>query len=303
MNKAPDIFKLPSALQCIDLGKWGISNHKVYVKRDDLIHHQVAGNKWRKLKHNINYFLAGSYKGIVTLGGAHSNHILAAAFLGDFYNIPLTLLIRGEQPTHLSPTLKKCKELGAALLFFSRKEYSSMVENSTKLKERWPNSLIIPEGGANQMGILGCEDIVDEIDVDYDEIYCDVGTGATLAGISNKLVSHQLVKGVVVLKGAEYLHDQVLELKANNQKENFSLLHDYHFGGYAKNNSLLLKFMRDFYENTGIKTDPIYSGKMFYGLIDQLKKQTIPKTIVALHSGGVQGNVGFEQRYKLKIFA
>ena len=82
MSKAPDIFKLPSALQCIDLGKWGISNHKVYVKRDDLIHHQVAGNKWRKLKHNINYFLAGSYKGIVTLGGAHSNHILAAAFLG-----------------------------------------------------------------------------------------------------------------------------------------------------------------------------------------------------------------------------
>ena len=297
------LFQLPTQLEAIDLGAFGISNKQVFVKRDDLIHPIVSGNKWRKLKYNIQEYFTGNYVGIVSFGGAHSNHIIALSYLANFYNIPTIIIIRGEQPKKASPTLKKCKNLGVELNYVSRENYKILLSNIELINKQYLNYFVIPEGGANNFGIRGCEDIVDEINMDFDEIYCDVGTGATLAGLANKLKNHQIVNGVVVLKGAEYLKNEINKFLNNTVKSKYyNLLHNYHFDGYAKNNKELIIFMRKFYDLTGIRTDPIYSAKMFYGMIEQLKLQKNEKTIIALHSGGLQGIEGFEERYKLKIY-
>ena len=298
-----NLFQLPTQLDPIDLRAFGISNKQVFVKRDDLIHPIVSGNKWRKLKYNIQEYFEGNYVGVVTFGGAHSNHIMAMSYLANFYDIPTTIIIRGEQPKKLSPTLKKCKDLGAKLNYVSREAYRVLIDNTNLSKNQYVNYFVIPEGGANSFGIKGCKDIVEEINVDFDEIYCDVGTGATLAGLVTELNKQQFVNGVVVLKGAEYLANEINKFFPNSVKsKSYKLLHKYHFGGYAKNNNELIVFMRKFYEFTGIKTDPIYSAKMFYGMIEELKLQENEKTIIALHSGGLQGIEGFEERYKLKIY-
>ena len=298
-----NLFQLPSQLQPIDLGAFGIFNKQVFIKRDDLIHPIVSGNKWRKLKYNIQEYFAGNYTGIVTFGGAHSNHIIATSYLANFCGIPTIIIIRGEEPKKLSPTLKKCKNLGVQLNYVTREAYKSLINNAELIDEQYLNYFVIPEGGANVFGIKGCEDIVEEINIDFDELYCDVGTGATLVGIARKLKTHQSVRGVVVLKGAEYLNNLISNLASKKTYTNkIKLFHNYHFGGYAKNNKELVLFMRKFYDATGIKTDPIYSAKMFYGMVDQLKLNNNEKTIIALHSGGLQGIEGFEERYKLKIY-
>jgi 1-aminocyclopropane-1-carboxylate deaminase len=298
-----NLFKLPSLLEPIDLSSFGVINKHVFVKRDDLIHPVVSGNKWRKLKCNVKEYFAGNYVGIVTFGGAHSNHILAMSYLAKFYGIPTIIFVRGEKPKMLNPTLKKCYELGVELTFISRETYKRVTTNEDSIKNKYLDYFIISEGGANSFGIKGCKDVVKEIDLDFDEIFCDVGTGATIAGIASELNSYQKVKGVVVLKGAEYLESEINNFLLNfKHRSTYELLHNYHFGGYARNNKELIAFMRKFYEITGIKTDPIYSGKMFYGLIEQLKNENDEKTIIALHSGGLQGIEGFEQRYNLKIY-
>lgn len=311
MNKNLEtIFTLPSPIQPLDLSYFGIENNKVFIKRDDLIHKVISGNKWRKLKLNIAEFLKSDKKGILTFGGAYSNHILAIAYVANKLNIPSVAIVRGEKPKIFSSTLKKCKLYNMKFIFVSRNDYKNkdkildkVLLNNSKLSSFY----IIPEGGANKLGILGCTEIVKEIDLTYnfDEIYCDVGTGATLAGLTLGIKPKQKIIGINVLKGAEYLEKDIqnmicsVNIKCDNK---FYLLNNYHFGGYAKNNAELIHFMRDFYKHTGIKTDPIYSGKMFYALVSELKKGSDNKNILAIHSGGLQGIEGFEKRYKLKIF-
>ncbi len=303
-----DLFKIPSNLEPVSLKEFGIYSPKVWVKRDDLIHDVISGNKWRKLKYNLQDFIRSNKKGILTFGGAHSNHIDAVAFIAEALKIPIIIIIRGEKPNELSPTLKRCMKMGVELHFFQRKEYKDRSKNQSWIKDRFPDYYIIPEGGANANGIKGCKEIVAEINVDFDEIYCDVGTGATCAGISKALKKHQGVNGIVVLKGAEYLKKEIYQFlkinKASASKNKVQLFHDYHMGGYGKKNKELISFMRKFYEITGIKTDPIYSGKMFYGLVKELQKGNSDKEkkIIALHSGGLQGVEGYENRYGLKIY-
>ena len=302
-NNLNNIFSLPSKLELLDLSYWGVNNHTVYVKRDDQIHNVVSGNKWRKLKYNLQHYFSESYNGIVTFGGAYSNHILATSFVADKCSIPLSLIIRGDRPKVLSSTLKVCKKLGANLHFVSREDYRNKEQQRSFFNEQYSNFFLIPEGGANRFGREGCRDIVNELTIDFDQLYCDVGTGSTMVGIHEQLNSNQQVNGVVVLKGAEYLDKEIGSLiNENKSSGEFRLLHDYHFGGYAKNNKLLIEFMRTFYEITGIKTDPIYSAKLFYGMIQDLKQQKKSDVVVALHSGGLQGIEGFEKRYNLKIY-
>ena len=301
-NNPNSLFFLPSPIEQLDLSHWGISN-RVYVKRDDLIHDVVSGNKWRKLKDNIAHYFSNCYSGIVTFGGAHSNHILASSYVAEKYRIPLNLIIRGERPKELSPTLKTCVTLGAKLHFLSREQYKKDKSNKLFFLEKFPNNFIIPEGGANRYGISGCEAIVQEINIDFDEIYCDVGTGTTLVGIHRKLKKNQCVRGVVVLKGATYLNKEINRLAQSNPSNgSIQLLHNYHFGGYAKYSEPIIEFMRAFYKQTGIKTDPIYSAKLFYALISELKHQTNKNVVVVVHSGGLQGLEGFEKRYGVKVY-
>ena len=296
-----------SPLQKLDLSYYGIKN-QVYVKRDDLIHPIISGNKWRKLKYNLKYFNSISKKGIVSIGGAYSSHILALSYICKVHSIKCVLLVRGEQTSPLNDILKKCQSYGAIVEYINRNNYKNQKWVKNFCKEKYNDFFFIPEGGANFYGIKGCQKIVNEIENDFDYIFCDVGTGATFSGIVSSLNKSQTCFGIVVLKGANKIGENISKkFKAELKKpfsKNWILNHDYHLGGYAKYNKELILFMREFYKLTGLMTDPIYSGKMFFGLVDQLKKneKLEHKKIIALHSGGLSGIEGFEKRYKLKIF-
>ena len=296
-----------SPLQKLDLSYYGIKN-QVYVKRDDLIHPIISGNKWRKLKYNLKYFNSISKKGIVTMGGAYSSHILALSYICKVNSIKCVLLVRGEQAKPLNDILTKCHSYGATIKYIDRNDYKDSKWIKKFCATNFKDFFFIPEGGSNLQGIKGCQKIVNEIQYDFDYIFCEVGTGATFSGIVSSLNKSQSCFGIVVLKGATKIGENIsekfeLEFKKPLSK-NWILSHDYHLGGYAKYNRELIMFMREFHQITGLITDPIYSGKMFYGLVDQLKNNNKLKNkkIIALHSGGIAGIPGFEKRYKLKIF-
>jgi 1-aminocyclopropane-1-carboxylate deaminase len=296
-----------SPLQELDLSSYGIENN-VYIKRDDLIHDIISGNKWRKLKYNLKHYYSINKKGIISMGGAYSSHILALSFLCNEYKIPCILLIRGEETNPLNDILQKCLSYNARIKYVNRENYKTHSWIAKLVSNSFSEYFFIPEGGANYCGIYGCQKITHEIKIPFDYIFCEVGTGATFSGIVSSLKQSQNCFGTVVLKGARNIEEEISEtyksLTEHPLPNQFIMSHDYHFGGYAKNNSSLIKFMRQFYKNTGIKTDPIYSGKLFYSLVDQLKTNKLfqNKTIVALHSGGISGIKGFEKRYNLKIF-
>ena len=301
------MFDLPSPIEKLDLSSFGVKQ-KVYIKRDDLIHPIVSGNKWRKLNYNFRFYYDNNYSGIISMGGAFSSHIQSLSFICFQKNIPCVILIRGQKPKILNDILKQCENNNAKLIYLSRNDYSNNMAVQEIKTKNWPNHYFIPEGGANRHGIEGCQEIINEINIDYDEIFCEVGTGATLAGLASYCNKNVKVCGVVVLKGAEKINDQIeknyFNLFNKSLNNNIQYLNQYHFGGYAKHSMELVNFIRKFYKETGIKTDPIYSGKLFFALIDQLKNDDDEnKTIIALHSGGLSGIPGYENRYKLKLFS
>ena len=297
-----------SPLQELDLSHYGINN-KVYVKRDDLIHPIISGNKWRKLKYNLLHFKKLKKKGIISKGGAYSTHILALSYLCQEHSIPCVILVRGEKTYPLNDVLSKCVSYNASIKYLSREHYVDNSRIKNLISNNYNDYFFIPEGGANYHGIYGCQKITEEIKIPFDYIFCEVGTGATFSGIVSSLNKDQKCFGTVILKGAEKININIsnffnIQMKKELNKQ-FILSHNYHFGGYAKNNIELIEFIKEFYQITGIKTDPIYSGKLFYSLIDQLRtnKKFKNKIIIALHSGGILGIKGFEKRYNIKIFS
>ena len=300
---------IPSPLESINYPLFTEKQINVYVKRDDLIHAEISGNKWRKLKYNLIAAKAQNKNTILTFGGAYSNHISATGATGKKNGFKTIGVIRGEETLPLNPTLLQAEKDGMRFLYVSRTDYrkKNTTEFINKLKEKLGDFYIIPEGGGNKLGVKGCNDIVNEIDIDFNYILTDCGTGATLAGICEVLEVNQKAIGIPVLKGGEFINDEVkLWLgDAYTRVENqYSLETGYHFGGYAKYKPELIEFMRGFYTQTNIKTDPIYTGKLFYALVDLAKKDYFKRgsTIVVVHTGGLQGIKGFEKRHGFSIF-
>jgi len=277
----------------------------VLFKRDDLIHQDISGNKWRKLKYNLE---ASKGKNILTFGGAFSNHIAASAVACNYSNIKSIGIIRGERPKQMNSTLLFAERSGMQLEFISRQEYKAKntPEFLEKINKKYNEPFIIPEGGANQEGLMGCAEVIHELPDDFDYIITAVGTGATIAGLSLGLKDNQKVYGISVLKGAEYLNNEIEDLLDldRDRSKNYELIHDYHFGGYAKIKLGLIQFMNDFYAKHGIKTDPIYSGKSLYALYDMIQKDVFPPNskIIYYHCGGLQGIEGMEKRYGIDLF-
>ncbi len=276
----------------------------VFVLRDDLIHPFISGNKWRKLKYNIEEFQKTGKEWLVTFGGAYSNHIVATACAGKEFGIKTIGIIRGEEHDEkTNPVLRFASECGMKLIFVSRDEYLKMrLEVGSWKPEKSLNDLLnrlssfqfpvsnfylLPEGGSNSLAAKGCEEIIEDIPVDFDYICCACGTGTTLAGIINGLKENQLAIGIAVLKGGEFLADEVK--KYSGDKNNFRLLLDYHFGGYAKSTEELDDFCKTFMEKTAIPIEPVYTGKLFFSLYDLAKEDFFSenKTIVVVHTGGV----------------
>lgn len=298
-------LQLPSPIQEITDELFKEKKVTVLFKRDDLIHEDISGNKWRKLKYNLK---ASNGREILTFGGAFSNHIAASAAACNYYNIKSIGIIRGERPKQMNNTLLFAERSGMQLEFISRQEYKekNTSEFLEKINIKYKKPFIIPEGGANREGLMGCTEVIHELHEDFDYIITAVGTGATIAGLSLGLKDNQKVYGISVLKGAEYLNDEIEELLGLNRDRNkkYELIHDYHFGGYAKIKIELIQFMNDFYAKHGIKTDPIYSGKSLYALYDMIQKDVFPPNskIIYYHCGGLQGIEGMEKRYGISFF-
>jgi len=275
----------------------------VSIKREDLIHPFVSGNKFRKLKYNLLQAAEEHKETLLTFGGAFSNHIAAVAYAGKENGFRTIGIVRGDELRDKiteNPTLLFAQNCGMQLEFVSREEYRLKNEISflETLEKQFGDFYLIPEGGTNKLAIKGCQEILTEEDRDFDFICCSVGTGGTIAGIINSALPHQKVLGFPALKG-DFLKD---EIRIFVQNKNWELISEYHFGGYGKVNQDLITFINRFYNENKILLDPIYTGKMVFGVMDMIEKNYFPvqSKILLIHTGGIQGIQGMNLKLKKK---
>lgn len=284
-----------SILQKID----NIKGINLFLKRDDLIHEDVSGNKWRKLKEHVNFAVENNIDTIETFGGAYANLLPSVAAVGKIFGVKTIATVRGEEVSN--PTMDYCRELGMELRFVSRTKFKELARDLREVVIK-DKTLIVPEGGASKYGVLGCEDIVNEIEIDFDVITVDAGTGATAAGMLRALKGSQKLIVFPVLKG-EFIKAEIKRLYEDAYGEtcpdNYEVIEDYHFGGFVKWNMDLIEFIRSFRLKYGVQLDPIYTGKQLFGVIDLIEKGYFSgiKNVVSVHTGGIQGIAGFEQRF------
>lgn len=265
---------------------------ELYIKREDVLHNEISGNKFRKLKYNLIEAKELGFTKLLTFGGAYSNHIAAVAAAGRDYGFETIGVIRGDelQEKYLeNPTLKKAFENGMQFSFVSRTQYRDKTNADflAELKQQFGDFYLIPEGGTNELAVKGCEEILTTDDDLFDFICCAVGTGGTISGIINSLQPHQKALGFPALKG-DFLFDEIRKYAKNDR---WDLITDYHFGGYAKINEQLKQFMDQFYKKYLITLDPVYTSKLTFGVIDLISKGYFKpySKILLIHTGGLQG--------------
>ncbi|UGS23102.1 1-aminocyclopropane-1-carboxylate deaminase/D-cysteine desulfhydrase [Flavobacterium channae] len=269
---------------------------ELFIKREDKLHPIVSGNKFRKLKYNIQEAKKLGHTTLLTFGGAFSNHILAVAGAGAEFGFKTIGVIRGEElasKVNQNPTLFKAKELGMDFYFVSRSVYQEKESESfvIELKDRFGDFYLIPEGGTNKFAIKGCEEILTEEDKQvFSHVVCAVGTGGTFSGLINSSNEKQQLIGFSSLKGA-FLSDVIRNFA---EKTNWEINDDYHFGGYGKVTDEFIHFLNSFYNQTNIPLDPVYTGKMVFGILEMIKNGYFaPKSkILMIHTGGLQGIKG-----------
>lgn len=282
---------------------------EVYLKREDLIHETISGNKWRKLKYNLLNAKKDGYNTLLTFGGAYSNHIHAAAYAGKLFGFNTIGIIRGEEHLPLNPTLADAVNFGMKIQYLNRKSYRNKTDTNLikKLTDVYGRFYLLPEGGSNNLAVKGCTEIVNDINIDYDFVAAACGTGGTLSGIISGLNGNKNIIGVPVLKGADFLRNDI-----NNYVYNFSNKHYtnwdlklvYHFGGYAKVNKELIQFIKEFESLNNVSLDPIYTGKLLYAINDMIMKGEFPvdSKVIAIHSGGLQGIRGMQNKINKLLF-
>ena len=262
------------------------------LKRLDLIHPHISGNKFYKLKYNLQHAKQLGLDTLITFGGAFSNHIAATAYAAHYFGFDSIGIIRGEElaDQRLNHTLSTASQFGMQLEFINRQDYRNKEQPDflAELQSRFPNAYIIPEGGTNSLAIQGCKEILSEQDrQNYDVICCAVGTGGTITGLIESSHFNQNILGFSALKGDFLTHD-VAHLTA---KKNWKIIDDYCCGGYAKTSAQLIEFIQLFEKQYQISLEPIYTGKMLFGIFDLIEKAYFPPhtRILAIHSGGLQG--------------
>jgi 1-aminocyclopropane-1-carboxylate deaminase len=293
----PELIKLektfrPSILTKIDdplLAQYQID---LWIKRDDLLHPVISGNKWRKLKYILDHALSLGVDTIISMGGAYSNHLHALAYVGKVLGLKTIGLVRGERPETLTPTLLDMKSWGMELEFVSRSDYRLLRQYKgwqdlpgLKIGQYW-----LTEGGAQALALKGVAELVADINISYDTLCVPCGTGTTLAGIIDATSKQVSVLGFAALKNAVFLTEEVEAMRPQS-RNNWQINFDYHFGGFAKSNAELSAFIEDFELKTTIPLEPVYTGKMMYAIYDLIKKHYFKpgQRIIALHTGGLQG--------------
>lgn len=290
-----DVSIKHTLLQRLDDPLFEEKNINFFIKRDDLIHPTVSGNKWRKLKYNLLEAQKQQQETLLSFGGAYSNHIYALAAAGKLFNFKTIGVIRGEKPKTLNPVLEFALNNGMRLFYISRTAYRDKYNPQLigELKERFGKFYMVPEGGSNMLAVRGCCEVIEEINIDFDYICSACGTGGTIAGLITGLAGAKKALGFSVLKGGDFLKDDVAQLikgYCGKDYQNWDINTEYHFGGYAKSKPALLDFMKYFEKQHKVPIEFIYTGKMLYGLYDLIKKDFFKpnQNIIALHTGGVR---------------
>jgi 1-aminocyclopropane-1-carboxylate deaminase len=298
------LYQILFVLQEICTQELKLSNTiSVFIRREDLIHPFISGNKFRKLKYNLLQAKTENQETLLTFGGAFSNHIAAAAFAGNEQGFKTIGIIRGdelESKISVNPTLKFAQECGMQFKFITREDYRHKTEPKfiENLKKEFGNFYLVPEGGTNMLAVKGCQEILSIEDSTYDFVCCSVGTGGTVSGLINSVLPHQKVLGFPALKG-DFLKEEIRKFAFN---DNWELITDYHFGGYGKVKTELIDFINRFYLENKIPLDPIYTGKMVFGVMDLIGKNYFPEhsKILLIHTGGIQGIAGMNIKLKIK---
>ena len=281
------------------------SDVNVFMKRIDLVHPMVSGNKWFKMKYNIAEMIEQGKDTLLTLGGAFSNHIHAAARAGKIVGFNTIGLIRGEEHLPLNATLQSAVDDGMELHYIDRGTFRERESESflNSIKNKFGNVYILPVGGTNNIALKGCAEIVEQIYIKYDYICAASGSGGTFAGIVAGLNGNKKGIAFPALKGGQFLEEVISDLVfeySGKQFSNWSINADYHFGGFAKLTKELVEFTKEFKKLNGFELDYIYTNKMMFGIADLIKSGYFNpgETIVAVHSGGLQGNFGMKDKIK-----
>lgn len=293
---------LPSPVQQIRDRSLEARGVALSIKREDRIHPWLSGNKWRKLKYNLKMAVEQGKNRLLSFGGAYSNHLYALAAAGRLFQFQTIGVVRGERPSRLNPTLSFAESRGMKLEFISRQLYRQRHEEVflNELAAKYPDAYIIPEGGTNALALRGCQEIITEsfrqCEADVYAVAC--ATGGTMGGMIKGLEGKKWIVGFSVLKGT-FLSENIRNLLEPQCPANWTINEQYHFGGYAKFNSRLIDFINTFYSEHRIPLEPIYTGKMLYGLYDLINQGYFPpgSSILAVHTGGLQGLAGMEQRF------
>lgn len=303
----------PSPLEQLAIPEAAARGVSLMIKRDELLRVgpglALCGNKWRKLQYNLQAARDQGYGRLLSFGGAYSNHIAALAAAGAQFGFDTIGIIRGDPIAGLNPTLRFAEACGMKLVFVSRSAYRQRygLAYQQKLQQSFGPAYLLPEGGTNLLALQGCMELPREIDAQLssptDFYVLSVGTGGTMAGLIAGLNVPARVLGFSALKGGflqaevRWWLDQVFT--AGKAVPDWSIHTGYHFGGYAKHRPELLHFIQDFYQQHGIALDPIYTGKMLYGLMEMIRQGFFPEgsRIVAVHTGGLQGIAGFNERF------
>ncbi|MCK5207111.1 MAG: 1-aminocyclopropane-1-carboxylate deaminase/D-cysteine desulfhydrase [Cyclobacteriaceae bacterium] len=277
---------------------------ELFIKREDLTDPFISGNKYRKLKYNLINAKENGFETLLTFGGAYSNHIHAVAYAGFKFGFKTIGIIRGEETKPLNPTLEDAASFGMNFHYISRVDYRKKNEQDfiSWLKMEFGNFYLIPEGGSNALAVKGCTEILSGVSHHFDHICCACGTGGTIAGIISGLNGNHRIWGYPALKKGEFLKIDISNLIYDyNSKsyENWDLITEYHFGGYAKYSFELIKFINRFKKRHNIQLDPIYTGKLLFGIYDRINTGFYKhgEKILAIHTGGLQGIRGFNERF------
>ncbi|WP_286262997.1 1-aminocyclopropane-1-carboxylate deaminase/D-cysteine desulfhydrase [Thalassotalea atypica] len=299
---------LPSRLEQIDCSLFKKHRVNVFIKRDDLIHPIISGNKWRKLKGNLAEAKRQNKKGIVSFGGAYSNHIHALAYACHQHKLSSIGIIRGESQYQDNFTLSWARYWQMQFKFVDRKTYRKRHEKDylAELAIMYPDHFVVPEGGTNSFALSGVGEVISELNqqLDYDTIMLPVGSGGTISGLIKADHDQHEILGVAVLKQNGYLLDEITQLLPNTAHHygNWRLLEDFHCGGYAKFSAQHCQRIIEFIDESQIPFEPVYSGKMLLALLDLVEAEYFPEnhTIVLLHTGGLQGLGGLAERKLIK---
>lgn len=297
---------MDAPIQSIKSPELAAARVQLFIKREDLLHPHISGNKWRKLKYNILEAQKQGHDTLLTFGGAFSNHIYATAAAGKEARLQTIGLIRGEEHFPLNPTLQFAAEQGMRLHYVSRADFrqKNQADFIEQLHQKYDKFYLLPEGGTNLLAVKGCTEMVKDLP-SYDYVCCSCGTGGTLAGLLVGLQGKSQVLGFSALKGGDFLKaevDQLTNAYIGNVYQNYQMIGEFHFGGYAKATLELVDFINAFKQEHHIPLDPVYTGKMLYGIFSLAKQDFFEKgsTVLAIHTGGVQGIAGFNAQHKSK---